>query len=121
MSLSRQLFRDPRLFDIEEVMAELSYMPTIRTYIRNSISEVVWGSSILQTIQGLLSAGVVRSVRYAVEKLKKGREGSPPVVKGPPIQTQLPQDQSRLSEATPAQNEDIQEFRERVKQQQKQI
>lgn len=75
INLCRQLFRDPRLCDIEEVMAELSYMPTLRNFIRNSITDVVWGSSILQTVQGLLSAGIVRSVKYAWEKLQKGREG----------------------------------------------
>jgi hypothetical protein len=64
--------RDPRLYDVEEVMAELSYLPTIRHYIRLAITDVVYKSSVRQTIQGILSAGFIKSTRYAFQKLQKG-------------------------------------------------
>lgn len=75
--LCRQLFRDPRLCDIEEVMAELSYMPQLRNYLRASISQIVWSSSIRQTLQGIFTAGLMNSTKYAWDKLQKGmKKGS---------------------------------------------
>lgn len=76
INLAKRIHRDPRLIDIEETMAELSYMPNPRDIIRHAIGDIVWGSSILQTVQGFLSAGVFRSVKYALEKLKKRAAGS---------------------------------------------
>lgn len=75
ISLCRQLFRDPRLCDIEEIMAEISYFPGLRGLIRAAVRDTVWGSSIRQTIQGLMTAGLGRSWQYAKEKLRKGRDG----------------------------------------------
>jgi len=71
-SLCRQMMRDPRVTDKEEVMAELSYMLNIDQFIRNSIKEIVWESSLQQTIQGIFTAGIGRSIKYALEKLDKG-------------------------------------------------
>jgi len=72
LKLARQLLREPRLYDIEETMAELSYLMCLRTSVRLAVSELVFGSSVRQTLQGVLSAGVVKSVKYAYLKLQKG-------------------------------------------------
>ncbi|ODM94695.1 Phosphatidate cytidylyltransferase, mitochondrial [Orchesella cincta] len=71
ISLAKQHFRDPRFFDIEDIMGELSYLPDLRLHIRTSISEIVRASSIQQTLQGVLTAGVFKSIRYAADKMKK--------------------------------------------------
>jgi translocator assembly and maintenance protein 41 len=70
-SLARRIYRDPKVSDVEDAMVELSHVSNLSPYIRKSIAEVVWGSSILQTLQGILSAGVTRSIKYGLEKVKK--------------------------------------------------
>ncbi|CAL8092022.1 unnamed protein product [Orchesella dallaii] len=75
ISLAKQHCRDPRFYDIEDIMAELSYLPDLRLHIRAAISEIVRAASIRQTLQGVLTAGVFKSILYAKDKLKKGVEG----------------------------------------------
>ena len=70
-SLARRIRHDPRVSDVEDAMVELSHYPNVSPYVRKSIAEVVRGSSILQTAQGVLSAGVIRSIKYGFEKIMK--------------------------------------------------
>lgn len=58
--------------DVEQCLADLSYLPHLNFFIRKAISEVVRRSSLKQTVQGIFSAGVGRSILYALEKLRKG-------------------------------------------------
>ncbi|ODN01670.1 Phosphatidate cytidylyltransferase, mitochondrial [Orchesella cincta] len=98
ISLAQQHCRDPRFFDIEEIMAELSYLPYLRLYIRTAISDVVRGASLLQTFQGILTAGVFKSIKYGLDKLKKRvqRKPSPPQELLPPPDVQQSEDKIRL-------------------------
>ncbi|CAG7727823.1 unnamed protein product [Allacma fusca] len=70
-SLARRIYRDPKFTDVEDAMVELSHVSNLSPYIRKSVAEVVWGSSITQTLQGILSAGVIRSIKYGFEKVMK--------------------------------------------------
>ncbi len=63
-------------------MVDISYLPGVGKMVRKAISDVIWSSSIFQTLQGIATAGPVRSIRYGFEKLKKKAAGTteePPV------------------------------------------
>ena len=64
-------------------MVELSHYPNVSPYVRKSIAEVVRGSSILQTAQGVLSAGVIRAIKYGFEKIMKKVTAKREVVEQP--------------------------------------
>jgi len=59
--------------DIDLIMVQLSTDPTadIPQILRGALGNLVWISSLRQTVTGFLSTGVFGSLRYALEKFKK--------------------------------------------------
>lgn len=47
---------------------------TVRHHIRSSLREIVFRASVLQSIKGVATGGISRSIRYTMEKLAKARQ-----------------------------------------------
>ena len=82
-TLAKKVHPNIMLYDVEEAMVDISYQPKIGKIVRKAISETIWRASILQTLQGICTAGPVRSIRYGLEKLKKKASGSTEQVLAP--------------------------------------
>ena len=62
---------DGRHRDTEEVLRSLANDTECQSVVRSCVSTIVRKSSISQTVKGLLTAGLIKSVRYGMNKLQK--------------------------------------------------
>lgn len=57
--------------DLEEIIRQLAFDSNCADYVRQSISEIVKGSSVSQSLKGLFTAGIVKTVLYSSRKVQK--------------------------------------------------
>ncbi|XP_065163175.1 phosphatidate cytidylyltransferase, mitochondrial [Atheta coriaria] len=57
--------------DTEDVLRAIAYDPDCSAVVEQCISEIVWRSSVWQSLKGVLTAGVVKSVQYSGRKIAK--------------------------------------------------
>jgi len=62
---------DGRHRDTEQVLRSLANDTECRNVVQSCVSKIVQKSSISQTAKGLLTAGMIKSVRYGMNKLRK--------------------------------------------------
>ena len=62
---------DGRMRDTEEVLRSFAYDSECREVIKKCISGIVKQSSLSQSVKGILTAGVSKSLRYSYSKLNK--------------------------------------------------
>ncbi|KAL1132330.1 hypothetical protein AAG570_010286 [Ranatra chinensis] len=60
-----------REHDTEEIMKSVSHYPYIPELLTRSLRTIVFDSSVKQSLKGILTAGIVKSVRYSNEKITK--------------------------------------------------
>ena len=63
--------KDGRHRDIEEVIRSFSHDRECREVIQTCLAGIVKQSSVTQSLKGIFTAGVIKSVRYSWSKLKK--------------------------------------------------
>ena len=69
--MESRTFKARQYQDTEEVIRKLCVSTQRTEKIEHAVQSIVARSSISQTLKGLLTAGFVRSTRYAVAKLQK--------------------------------------------------
>ncbi|XP_030758431.1 phosphatidate cytidylyltransferase, mitochondrial [Sitophilus oryzae] len=57
--------------DTEDVLRAIAYDPDCGTIVSQRINEIVWKSSVRQSIKGILTAGLFKSIKYSSRKVKK--------------------------------------------------
>lgn len=57
--------------DTEDVLRGIAYDPDCSAVVEQCINEIVWKSSIRQSLKGLLTAGIFKSVKYSGQKIVK--------------------------------------------------
>lgn len=57
--------------DTEDVLRAIAYDPDCNEIVSKCISQIVWRSSISQSLKGIATAGVLKSVQYSSKKLSK--------------------------------------------------
>ncbi|XP_022919091.1 phosphatidate cytidylyltransferase, mitochondrial [Onthophagus taurus] len=57
--------------DTEDVLRAVAYDPDCNVLVRQCIDDIVWKSSIRQSLKGILTAGIWKSVRYSSRKIAK--------------------------------------------------
>lgn len=57
--------------DLEEIIRQLAFDSNCADYVRQSIAEIVKESSRSQSIKGIFTAGIVKSVLYSSRKVQK--------------------------------------------------
>lgn len=57
--------------DTEDVLRAIAYDPDCGKIVNQRINEIVWDSSLRQSLKGILTAGLFKSIRYSGRKIKK--------------------------------------------------
>lgn len=57
--------------DTEDVLRAVSYSPDYRDIVRKSLEDIVWRSSITQSLKNIPTAGLFKSLRYSYAKALK--------------------------------------------------
>ncbi|XP_023029769.1 phosphatidate cytidylyltransferase, mitochondrial [Leptinotarsa decemlineata] len=71
MSLTRFWNRGTLRQDTEDVLRAIAYDPDCGQIVKECVSDIVWKSSVSQSLKGILTAGLFKSVKYSSKKIKK--------------------------------------------------
>ncbi|GJQ86460.1 hypothetical protein Trydic_g10367 [Trypoxylus dichotomus] len=57
--------------DTEDVLRAIAYDPDSNIIVKQCINDIVWRSSVRQSLKGILTAGLYKSIKYSSKKLMK--------------------------------------------------
>lgn len=57
--------------DTEDVLRAIAYDPDSSTVVEHCINDIVWKSSVRQSLKGILTAGLTKSLKYSGRKITK--------------------------------------------------
>lgn len=57
--------------DTEDVLRAIAYDPDNSAVVEQCVKDIVWRSSVSQSLKGILTAGLVKSVKYSSQKIGK--------------------------------------------------
>ena len=57
--------------DTEDALRALAYYPDCGVFLEECIKNIVWNSSVRQSLKGILTAGLLKSIRYSGKKIAK--------------------------------------------------
>lgn len=61
----------PRSKDTEDCLRAIAYDPECCEILERCLKEIVWKSSVTQSLKGIVTAGFIKSVKYSGAKIKK--------------------------------------------------
>jgi len=64
-------FKTSQYHDLEEYIYKLTNRVDYKDIVRHSVESIVRYASVIQSIKGVMSAGLVKTVNYSMRKLKK--------------------------------------------------
>ena len=77
IKLVRAWSQGPRSKDTEDCLRAVAYDPDCGEILEECLKEIVWKSSVTQSLKGIITAGLVKSVRYSAAKVMKMLQASP--------------------------------------------
>ena len=69
--------QDGKYRDTEDIIRTLSYDPECEQLVEDAVAKIVKSSSLTQSIKGIFTAGVSKSTKYSMAKLRKMYNSKP--------------------------------------------
>lgn len=57
--------------DTEDVLRAVAHDPDCSSILQTRLQEIVWASSVSQSLKGIFTAGIIKSVQYSAKKIQK--------------------------------------------------
>ncbi|KZC05095.1 PREDICTED: phosphatidate cytidylyltransferase, mitochondrial [Dufourea novaeangliae] len=77
IKLVRAWSEGPRSKDTEDCLRAIAHDPECCEILEECLKEIVWRSSVTQSLKGIVTAGFVKSVKYSGTKIMKMLQASP--------------------------------------------
>lgn len=71
VELVRMWTRGPRSKDTEDCLRVIAHDPDCSEILQNVLQQIVWKSSLTQSVKGIATAGLAKSVKYSASKIMK--------------------------------------------------
>ncbi|KOC70766.1 Mitochondrial translocator assembly and maintenance protein 41 like protein [Habropoda laboriosa] len=79
VKLVRAWTQGPRSKDTEDCLCAIAYDPECGEILEECLKQIVWRSSIMQSLKGIITAGFLKSVKYSAAKIMKMIQTSPQI------------------------------------------
>ncbi|KAG7199473.1 hypothetical protein KM043_014096 [Ampulex compressa] len=77
VKLVRAWSQGPRSKDTEDCLRAIAHDLECGQILEECLKEIVWRSSVTQSLKGILTAGFMKSIKYSAAKIKKMLESNP--------------------------------------------
>nr|XP_012149367.1 PREDICTED: phosphatidate cytidylyltransferase, mitochondrial [Megachile rotundata] len=77
VKLVRAWSQGPRSKDTEDCLRAIAHDPECGEILEECLKNIVWRSSVTQSLKGIVTAGFVKSVKYSAAKIMKMLQASP--------------------------------------------
>ncbi|XP_033325952.2 phosphatidate cytidylyltransferase, mitochondrial isoform X1 [Megalopta genalis] len=77
IKLVRAWSQGPRSKDTEDCLRTIAYDPECSEILEECLKQIVWRSSVTQSLKGIVTAGLVKSAKYSGAKIMKMLQSSP--------------------------------------------
>ncbi|KAK2579664.1 hypothetical protein KPH14_011587 [Odynerus spinipes] len=91
IKLVRAWSQGPRSKDTEDCLRAIAYDPECCEILEHCLKEIVWRSSVTQSLKGIVTAGFVKSVKYSGAKIKKMLQSNSQTSQSIPFETKSDQ------------------------------
>ena len=71
VELVRAWSQGPRSKDTEDCLRAIAHDPDCSELLENCLQDIVWRSSVSQSLKGIITAGLIKSVKYSWAKIAK--------------------------------------------------
>lgn len=79
IELVRAWSQGPRSKDTEDCLRAIAHDPECGEILEQCLRDIVWRSSVTQSLKGIITAGLVKSVKYSTSKIMKMLQASPQI------------------------------------------
>ncbi|XP_076246476.1 uncharacterized protein LOC143186654 [Calliopsis andreniformis] len=79
IKLVRAWSQGPRSKDTEDCLRAIAFDPECGEILEECLKDIVWRSSVTQSLKGIITAGFVKSVKYSAAKIMKMLQTNPQV------------------------------------------
>lgn len=87
VNLVRAWSQGPRSKDTEDCLRAIAYDPDCGEILEECLKEIIWRSSISQSLKGIATAGFVKSIQYSTTKIMKMLQTSPQITSLPKLES----------------------------------
>lgn len=96
VKLVRAWRHGPVSVDTEDCLRAIAHDPDCGEILKHCLKEIVWRSSVTQSLKGIVTAGFIKSIQYSAAKIKKMLQTNPQIISPPKLEPSQSKIESNL-------------------------